>query len=88
LQWKIDIRSSFERRFKQLSGEARIRVLNVVRELSESSDPADMGERLAGRWRGLIKLRVGEYRIIYKPSYEDRTIVFLEVKHRSQVYQR
>jgi len=62
--------------------------LEAVKELSKSSDPTELGERLAGRWKGLVKLRVGEYRIVYKPSYERKTIILLEVKHRSQVYQR
>ncbi len=88
MPWKIDIRHSFERCFRQLSREAQIRVLNAVRELSEAEDPSVLGEKLAGRWRGLVKLRVGEYRLVYKSSYEDRLIVLLEVKHRSQIYQR
>lgn len=88
MHWKIDIRPSFERSFKNLSPDARTRVLDAIKELSQHSDPAELGERLAGRWRGLAKLRVGDYRIIYRPSYEDKTIILLEVKHRSQVYQR
>ena len=88
MPWSIDIRPSFERGFKHLSREAQTRILDAIREISESVDPSEFGERLAGKWRGLIKLRVGDYRIIYKPSYEDRTIILLEVKHRSQVYQR
>ncbi|MBI4257624.1 MAG: type II toxin-antitoxin system RelE/ParE family toxin [Thaumarchaeota archaeon] len=88
MPWKIDVRPSFERDFKHLSSEAKTRLLDSIKELSQSKDPAELGERLAGKWRGLNKLRIGDYRIIYKPSYEDRTIILLEVKHRSQIYQR
>lgn len=88
MRWKIDIRPGFESGFKQLSGEAKRRVLNAISSLSESDDPSDLGERLAGRWTGLLKLRVGDYRVVYKTSFEDRTIILLEVKHRSRVYQR
>ncbi|MBI5787757.1 MAG: type II toxin-antitoxin system RelE/ParE family toxin [Candidatus Schekmanbacteria bacterium] len=36
--------------------------------------------------KGLCKYRIGDYRIIYKVSHNDKIIKVYAVKHRSQVY--
>ncbi len=38
------------------------------------------------RLRFLIKLRVGDYRVIYEFDRESRIIIIVRVGHRSEVY--
>ena len=47
-------------------------------------DPIKYGEPLRRTLRGYRKLRVGDYRIIYK--IEKNTIVILKIGHRKEVY--
>ena len=41
---------------------------------------------LAGRLRGLLRLRVGDYRALYTLDRENRRIIVRAVGHRSDVY--
>jgi mRNA-degrading endonuclease RelE of RelBE toxin-antitoxin system len=42
------------------------------------------GEPLGGEFKGLYKLRIGEYRVIYAKINE--TLLVLRIRHRSKVY--
>ena len=48
------------------------------------SEPLSYGLPLRGSLKGLWKLRVGDYRVVFKPS--DEQIWILVIQHRSQVY--
>lgn len=41
---------------------------------------------LSGRLRGLFRLRIGDYRLLYTLDRENRTIVVRAVRHRSEIY--
>jgi mRNA interferase RelE/StbE len=41
---------------------------------------------LTGEFRGLCKLRVGDYRVLYTFSQNEEEIIIHLVKHRREVY--
>ena len=43
-------------------------------------------EALRGPWRGVFKLRVGDYRVIYTYDRAGRKIIVHFVRHRRKVY--
>ena len=47
---------------------------------------SELGDRLVGKWRGCLKFRVGDYRLIYQVSPPNHTIILLETDHRREVY--
>ncbi len=49
-------------------------------------DPAKYGESLRRTLRGYCKLRVGDYRIIYR--VRSRDIIILKIGHRKEAYQK
>jgi len=49
-------------------------------------DPIKYGEPLRRTLRGYRKLRVGDYRIIYR--IEKHTIIILKIGHRKEVYDK
>jgi mRNA interferase RelE/StbE len=59
------------------------RVLNRIRWLAENFE-ALIPEPLSGPWRGVYKLRVGDYRVLY--TFGKGRIVVRAVGHRSEVY--
>ncbi|MCY4601091.1 MAG: type II toxin-antitoxin system RelE/ParE family toxin [Acidobacteria bacterium] len=61
------------------------RVIEKLRWLAENADTVRI-EALSGRWRGVCKLRVGDYRVIYTRDLAARRIVVHFVRHRSGVY--
>ncbi len=44
------------------------------------------GKPLKGRWKGLRRIRIGLYRVIYALRKAELTILVLRIGHRSDVY--
>ncbi len=61
------------------------RILTKVRWLSENFDNLTP-EVLIGEWKGLFKLRVGSYRVVYTVSQKDQLITVHLVGHRRDIY--
>lgn len=78
----------WERRaFKELSripGKDRGRIVAAVETLA--TDPL-RGKLLAAEWKGLRRLRIGRYRVIYAFDGEVLMISVVRVGHRKEVYE-
>jgi len=61
------------------------RVLNKLRWLAENLD-AVTPEPLTGQWKGVFKLRIGDYRSLYTIDSTERRITVHPIKHRREVY--
>jgi len=57
----------------------------IINELEEalSSDP-DCGEALTGQFKGLFKLRIGEYRVVYSKKLGG--VLVLRIRNRNKAY--
>lgn len=44
----------------------------------------DKGEPLKGKFKGMFKLKVGDYRVIYKKAKD--SVLILRIGHRKHVY--
>ena len=51
-------------------------------------DPLKFGLPLRRNLKGLMKLRVGDYRIIYLIERETVTIYVIKIGHRKEVYDK
>ncbi|MBU1672805.1 MAG: type II toxin-antitoxin system RelE/ParE family toxin [Actinobacteria bacterium] len=72
------------RDLKNLDKADAKRVLDKIeRELKK--DPG-AGEQLKGKFSGFLRLRVGDYRVIYTRTKDG--VLILLVSHRRDVYQR
>ncbi len=81
---KVEYKTSVTRDLKRLDRKIAARLLNrLERELRK--DPA-AGEPPAGEFRGLYKLRAGDYRVIYART--DIGVLVLRIGHRKNVYHR
>ena len=80
---KILYKSSIARDLRKLDKDAQDRVLREIRETLSSSPNA--GEPLKGEFKGLYKLRVGEYRVIYT-KMRGEALLILRIRHRSKAY--
>ena len=66
-----------------LEKEEQRRVVRAVESLREN--PL-RGVALSGEWRGLRRLRVGRYRVIYGFDGKELLISVIRVGHRREVY--
>ena len=84
MAYKIEYKSSVFRDLKHLDKHIAQRITSDLRE-SLSVDP-NCGEPLTGQFKGLMKLRVGEFRVTYCRTAEG--VLILRIGHRSSVYSR
>lgn len=79
---RILYKSSVSRDLRKIAPKDVERVLKQIRMVL-GDDPRS-GESLHGDFEGLLKLRVGEYRVVYALSGND--VVVLRIRHRSKAY--
>ncbi len=79
---KIEYKSSVAHDLKNLDKAVAKR---IIKELEEalSCDP-DCGEALTGQFKGLFKMRIRDYRVVY--SKKQGGVLVLRIKNRSKVY--
>ena len=85
MRYTIIIGSGARKEIRRLSSNIIVRVSEKLKEFSETFEiqtPVPLG----GNLKGLFKLRVGDYRIVYKYDRSKRQIIVVSVKHRSAVY--
>jgi mRNA interferase RelE/StbE len=84
MRYVIDFTASAAREFRALDRQLQRRISSKVSELAEDPFPAGVrkfqGE--ADHWR----IRVGDYRVIYRVETRRVVIVIVKIGHRREVY--
>ena len=81
---KVLCKSSVSRDLKTIGPSDIERVLRQINEILGENPKS--GEPLRGEFGGLLKFRVGDYRVIYALVGQD--VVVLRIRHRSKVYEK
>lgn len=82
MTFKIQFKNSVERDLKKIDKTQLKTIFDKIE--SELAVKADQCPALTGKFAGLRKFRVGDYRIIY--SLIDDTVLILRIAHRKQAY--
>ncbi len=69
----------------QLDRSVARRVLDRVERLAEQGENGPH-QALSGDWSGFFKLRVGDYRVLYRLIHGRNLLVVHRVRHRREVY--
>jgi len=83
LEYKITFKNSVYKDFKKIDIKKVKDILDKIE--SELTNNANKYPGLKGKFAGLRKFRVGDYRIIYS-IINDNTVLVLRVAHRKEVY--
>ena len=65
------------------------RVQKTIKQAIEERlmvDPIGFGKPLRYSLKGHRRLRVGDYRIVYRIDAENSTVIIIAIKHRKEVY--
>lgn len=83
----VEFRPDAREGLRRLGESSAQRVLDKIRWLSENFETVHH-EALTGEFKGLFKLRVGDYRVVYSVLPKARRIVIHLVGHRRNIYER
>ena len=82
--YKVEVSPAAVRQLRKLDGIVRRRVLTAIDRLAVEPRPAGV-KALAGH-PGLLRVRVGDYRIVYGVRDEQLIVMVIAVAHRREIY--
>lgn len=85
MSFSIRIKGSAARELRRIAEADRRRLVEAISRLSENPF---LGNALRGELRGLRRLRVGDYRVLYDVQNEALIVLVVRVAHRRDVYRR
>ena len=79
---RIEYKESVEKELRKIDPSEVDKIINKIeRQLRKKPNK---GEALKGRYKGLFKIRVGDYRVIFAKT--QRGFLILRISHRKHVY--
>jgi mRNA interferase RelE/StbE len=75
------------RALRKLDPPVRRRIARRVDRLANDPRPAD-ANRLKGKSIEVLRVRVGDWRVLYRVDDGDLTVLVIDAGHRSTIYER
>ena len=85
MSFSIRIKESAARELRRITKPHRTRIVAAIDRLTETPH---LGAALKGDLRGLRRLRVGDYRVVYEVRDEELVVLVVRVAHRRDAYRR
>ena len=85
MPYAIRIKESAARELQRIERSDRERLIAAIDRLAENPFA---GSALKGELRGLRRIRVGDYRLIYEVREQDLVVLVLRAAHRREAYRR
>lgn len=82
--WKIELTPAAVRQLRKLDGLVRRRIVTAIDQLVVTPRPAGV-KALTGH-PGLLRIRVGDYRVVYTVRDQQLVVLVITVTHRRDVY--
>ena len=85
MSYSIRIKGSAARELEKVARPDRLRIVKAIDRLAENPF---LGNVLKGDLRGLRRLRLGDYRVLYEVRRDELVVLVVRVAHRREVYRR
>lgn len=85
--WTIVYKKSVQKDIKEIPKDIQYIIRRAIED-KQMVDPLRFGLPLRRNLKGLMKLRVGGYRIIYSIEKETVTVHVIKIGHRREVYDK
>ena len=79
---KIEYKASVEKDLRKLDNNVSLRVIDKLEKILGANPNA--GEALSGVYKGLYKIRVGDYRAMYAKTKDG--VLVTRIRHRKHAY--
>ena len=86
-KWSIEFLPEAEKDLAKLDGEIQRRIIDKLNWLLENFENI-LPEVLTGEFREFYKLRIGDWRTMYKINWLNKTITICYVDRRDRVYKK
>lgn len=83
MSYSIRIKKSAAKELARIRSADRVLVIRAIDLLK---DHPHSGSSLKGEYRGIRRIRVGDYRVLYEVSNEDLIILVIRVSTREEAY--
>ncbi len=84
--YSVGLRASAEKQLAALDKPVRERVAAAIDALAETPRPS--GAIAMQGAAGLLRIRVGSYRVVYAVSDRDLIVLVIDIGHRREIYRR
>lgn len=84
--YSVEFRPSAEKSLDKLDGRSRARILRRI--IALAVDPRPPGVKALTGERGLWRIRIGDYRVVYEINDTKLLVLVVRIAHRSDVYRR
>jgi len=72
---------------KKLDKSVSRRIINKVKNYL-IKNPKKLGKSLKGQFKGLLRYRVGDYRVVFVLDYETKKLIIFAVNHIKNIYRK
>ena len=79
---EIEYKASVERDLRKIDKKQIDRVLDKIEKTL--GEAADAGDALKSQYKGLFRIRVGDYRVIYAKT--KKGVLIVRIRHRGKAY--
>ena len=87
MAWAIELADSAANALDKLDPTTQQRIWRFIRgRLSRTNNPRQSGKALTGKYAGLWRYRIGDYRLVCQLQDARLVILVIKVGHRSDVY--
>jgi mRNA interferase RelE/StbE len=83
--YRIEFRPAARRDLKDLPRDVLDRVSRKISALAENPRPSGV-EKLSGSEEDFYRIRVGDYRVLYRIEDKVLLIIIIKARHRREVY--
>ena len=85
MSYSVRIKRSAAKELSRVPRQARLLVIRAIDSLGEQPLA---GSSLKGGLRGLRRIRVGDYRVVYELLADELVVLVVRVAHRRDAYRR
>ncbi len=86
VRYSIEYREGIVNQLKKIPKTMQVRIIRAIEERLMIA-PNDCGKPLIKEWKNHRRIRVGDYRIIYKVFEHQVLVLIVEIDHRKDVYE-
>jgi mRNA interferase RelE/StbE len=84
--YEVIIRPAAQRALRRADRPIQRRLVNAMTDLA--TDPRPHGAKALKDQHGLLRIRVGDYRVVYEVRDSELVVYVVTLGHRSKVYDR